>query len=188
MHDYFFKWNLFLCLAWPRMPIHRSMKSFTDSLTDNALAVINRPNKQSAQVTYSPSETDQRQQSSQGISGRFVVEYDIDRKTDAGDVLVRNSLFLPIVSAHAKVYLRARVETLIIYKLSLRRTENLVQLQKKTYFMLDMPYRLLMDTLYIFSLLPTWGKFQRTCCWYWTLVDPCTEPKWRRWSKPYWVS
>lgn len=137
------------------MPIHRSMKSFTDSLTDNALAVINRPNKQSAQVTYSPSETDQRQQSSQGISGRFVVEYDIDRKTDAGDVLVRNSLFLPIVSAHAKVYLRARVETLIIYKLSLRRTENLVQLQKKTYFMLDMPYRLLMDTLYIFSLLPT---------------------------------
>ena len=139
------------------MPIHRSMKSFTDSLTDNALAVINRPNKQSAQVTYSPSETDQRQQSSQGISGRFVVEYDIDRKTDAGDVLVRNSLLLPIVSAHAKAYLRARVETLtcIIYKLSLRRTENLVQLQKKTYFMLDMPYRLLMDTLYIFSLLPT---------------------------------
>nr|XP_022300432.1 inter-alpha-trypsin inhibitor heavy chain H3-like isoform X2 [Crassostrea virginica] len=65
-----------------------------DSLTDNALAVINRPNKQSAQVTYSPSETDQRQQSSQGISGRFVVEYDIDRKTDAGDVLVVDGYFV----------------------------------------------------------------------------------------------
>lgn len=60
----------------------------------NALAVIERPTKRSAMVAYNPSEEDQRLQSNQGISGLFVVEYDIDRKSDAGDVLVNNLSFL----------------------------------------------------------------------------------------------
>lgn len=54
----------------------------------NALAVIERPTKRSAHISYNPTEADQRQKSSQGINGLFLVEYDIDRKSDAGDVLV----------------------------------------------------------------------------------------------------
>lgn len=50
--------------------------------------MIERPTKRSARISFSPSEADQRLSSSQGISGLFVVEYDIDRKSDAGDVLV----------------------------------------------------------------------------------------------------
>lgn len=39
-------------------------------------------------ISYSPSEADQRQDSERGISGLFIVEYDIDRETNAGDVMV----------------------------------------------------------------------------------------------------
>lgn len=54
----------------------------------NTLAVVSRPTSKSARISYSPSEADQRQNSERGISGLFIVEYDIDRKTNAGDVMV----------------------------------------------------------------------------------------------------
>lgn len=60
-------------------------KSFTG---DNTLAVVSRPTTKSARISYSPSEADQRQDSERGISGLFIVEYDIDRETNAGDVMV----------------------------------------------------------------------------------------------------
>lgn len=46
------------------------------------------PTTKSARILYSPSEADQRHNSEQGISGLFIVEYDIDRETSAGDVMV----------------------------------------------------------------------------------------------------
>lgn len=54
----------------------------------NTLAVVSRPTSKSARISYSPSEANQRQNSERGISGLFIVEYDIDRKTNAGDVMV----------------------------------------------------------------------------------------------------
>ena len=55
---------------------------------DNTLAVVSRPTTKSATIAYSPSAADQRQDSERWISGLFIVEYDIDRGTNAGDVMV----------------------------------------------------------------------------------------------------
>lgn len=60
----------------------------------NALAVIDRPTTKSATIHYAPTVTDQKQQSDQGISGLFVVEYDVERKFDAGEVMVTSSFFI----------------------------------------------------------------------------------------------
>ena len=52
---------------------------------ENYLAVITRPTKRSAYIEYSSSKTEQ---GSEGLSGQFIVQYDIDRSLDGGDVLV----------------------------------------------------------------------------------------------------
>lgn len=75
-------------------PLRNDIEQTGNATGQNSLAVIERPTKQSARIMYSPTEADQRQKSNQGISGLFVVEYDIDRKSDAGDVLVVNGYFV----------------------------------------------------------------------------------------------
>lgn len=75
-------------------PLRNDLEQVVNKTVQNSLAVIGRPTKRSARISFSPSEADQRQSSSQGISGLFVVEYDIDRKSDAGDVLVVDGYFV----------------------------------------------------------------------------------------------
>uniref|UniRef100_K1PXQ1 Inter-alpha-trypsin inhibitor heavy chain H3 n=1 Tax=Magallana gigas TaxID=29159 RepID=K1PXQ1_MAGGI len=75
-------------------PLRNDLEQAVNQTGQNSLAVIERPTKRSARVSFSPSEADQRLSSSQGISGLFVVEYDIDRKSDAGDVLVVDGYFV----------------------------------------------------------------------------------------------
>ncbi len=53
------------------------------------MAVIDRPTSKSATIHYAPTADDQKQMSDQGISGLFVVEYDVQRKFDAGEVMVK---------------------------------------------------------------------------------------------------
>ncbi|XP_063438871.1 inter-alpha-trypsin inhibitor heavy chain H3-like [Mytilus trossulus] len=60
----------------------------------NALAVIDRPTSKSATIQYAPTTDDQKQMSDQGISGLFVVEYDVQRKFDAGEVMVVDGYFV----------------------------------------------------------------------------------------------
>ncbi|CAC5406707.1 unnamed protein product [Mytilus coruscus] len=60
----------------------------------NAIAVIERPTRKSATVHYAPTAHDQKQMSDQGISGLFVVEYDVQRKFDAGEVMVVDGYFV----------------------------------------------------------------------------------------------
>jgi hypothetical protein len=52
---------------------------------ENALAVITRPTSRSAYIQYSPTLDDQ---GTNGVSGQFIVQYDIDRSLDGGDILV----------------------------------------------------------------------------------------------------
>ena len=54
----------------------------------NKLAVIHRPGPKEAEITYKPTMEQQRKLSTNGIKGQFVVMYDVDRKKDAGDLLV----------------------------------------------------------------------------------------------------
>ncbi|XP_052059437.1 inter-alpha-trypsin inhibitor heavy chain H3-like [Mytilus californianus] len=60
----------------------------------NALVTINRPTTKSAMIHYAPTTDDQKQQSDQGISGLFVIEYDVERKFDGGEVLVVDGYFV----------------------------------------------------------------------------------------------
>ncbi|CAG2189690.1 unnamed protein product [Mytilus edulis] len=60
----------------------------------NTLAVIDRPTSKSATIHYAPTADDQKQMSDQGISGLFVVEYDVQRKFDAGEVMISDGYFM----------------------------------------------------------------------------------------------
>lgn len=43
----------------------------------------------SAYIRYNPSPEDQKRASLQGMSGLFIVEYDVERTTNVGEVMVR---------------------------------------------------------------------------------------------------
>ncbi|VDI01986.1 Hypothetical predicted protein [Mytilus galloprovincialis] len=60
----------------------------------NTLAVIDRPTSKSATIHFAPTADDQKQMSDQGISGLFVVEYDVQRKFDAGEVMISDGYFM----------------------------------------------------------------------------------------------
>ncbi|XP_052059440.1 inter-alpha-trypsin inhibitor heavy chain H3-like [Mytilus californianus] len=60
---------------------------------ENALAVIDRPTPKSATIQYAPTANDQKQVSDQGISGLFVVDYDVQRKFDAGEFMISDGYF-----------------------------------------------------------------------------------------------
>ena len=54
----------------------------------NDIAVVSQPTATSAFISYFPDVIQQLEESPDGIVGQFVVEYDIARDLDAGDVLV----------------------------------------------------------------------------------------------------
>ncbi|XP_060080552.1 inter-alpha-trypsin inhibitor heavy chain H3-like [Ylistrum balloti] len=60
----------------------------------NELVSIDRPTRETARVHYYPTVLDQQRASDKGLSGLFIVEYDIERNFDAGDVLVVNGFFV----------------------------------------------------------------------------------------------
>jgi hypothetical protein len=73
----------------------------------NSLAKIEQPNSTEAQIWFSPSVEEQRELAKKfavkkeqaGISGQFVVQYDVDRDPQAGEVLVSSvTKELPIFS------------------------------------------------------------------------------------------
>ena len=55
--------------------------------------IIQQPAANKAYVKYFPSIEEQMETSINGISGQFVVKYDVDREMDAGDLMV-SSLFI----------------------------------------------------------------------------------------------
>lgn len=55
---------------------------------DNPDAVIVRPAENKASIRWKPSQQDQNQLAEQGITGKFVVQYEIERELSAGEVLV----------------------------------------------------------------------------------------------------
>ena len=59
---------------------------------DNPLAVVERPSPNVAHISYQPSLEEQRENSQQGVAGQFLVQYDVDRDSGAGDVQVRKHL------------------------------------------------------------------------------------------------
>ena len=58
------------------------MCSVLDSLT-----VIEQATPKSAFIKFFPSPEQQKAQSESGLAGQFVVQYDVERGMDAGDIL-----------------------------------------------------------------------------------------------------
>ncbi|XP_062574336.1 inter-alpha-trypsin inhibitor heavy chain H3-like [Saccostrea cucullata] len=56
----------------------------------NQLAVVNRISPTKAFISYEPSRAEQES----GISGQFIVQYDVDRSDNAGDILVMDGYFV----------------------------------------------------------------------------------------------
>ena len=57
---------------------------------ENELAVVHRAFPNRATVTYGPSEVQQRNASDQGVAGQFIVQYDVARARDGGEIQVKS--------------------------------------------------------------------------------------------------
>ncbi|KAJ8301349.1 hypothetical protein KUTeg_020336, partial [Tegillarca granosa] len=69
-------------------PLTSSVLQQSDSTAGNSEATIVKPTPNTAEIDFRSSVEDQKRRSSQGISGQFAVEYDIEREHDVGDMLV----------------------------------------------------------------------------------------------------
>jgi hypothetical protein len=59
---------------------------------ENPNAIIRKISPTSAHISYYPSAALQKEMSAKGISGQFVVQYDVQRGYDAGDIQVNYHL------------------------------------------------------------------------------------------------
>ncbi|KAJ9587865.1 hypothetical protein L9F63_018699 [Diploptera punctata] len=66
--------------------------------TTNALASIEMTSPTTAVVKFTPTPTEQQNVSADGIIGQFIVEYDVDRTSDGGEVLVNDGYFVHFFS------------------------------------------------------------------------------------------
>ena len=60
----------------------------------NPLATVERTSER-AVISFTPTPDQQRELASDGIKGQFIVEYDVDRTSHTGEVLVS---FLPVTN------------------------------------------------------------------------------------------
>lgn len=75
-------------------PLRNDILSTYNTAVRNRYAEVQRTSLTSAFVRYNPSREDQLRASMHGLSGLFIVEYDVDRSMDAGDVLIVDGFFV----------------------------------------------------------------------------------------------
>jgi hypothetical protein len=66
-------------------------QKFCSTEASNPLVAIERPSPESAVVKFWPTEEQQRELAAEGLQGQLVVEYEVDRTSRAGEILVRIS-------------------------------------------------------------------------------------------------
>ena len=64
----------------------------------NSEVIISRPRNNSAIIVYNPNDDKQKQAGNKGILGQFVVQYDVQRALDGGEVQVVNGYFVHAVA------------------------------------------------------------------------------------------
>lgn len=64
----------------------------------NPSAVVTQTSPTSARITYSPSETEQRQHGNAGVDGDFIIRYNVHHKNNAGVIQVFDSFFVQYFS------------------------------------------------------------------------------------------
>lgn len=100
---------------------------------ENGLAVIDRPSSRTAFIRYSPGPSEQ---GDKGVSGQFIVRYDIDRSLDGGDVLVVNGYFVHFLAPDIQTAIGRDVMFVLDVSGSMDGTK-LVQLKESMYSILD---------------------------------------------------
>ncbi|XP_061166903.1 inter-alpha-trypsin inhibitor heavy chain H4-like [Saccostrea echinata] len=73
-----------------KIPPIRSDLLTEDPEGTNELAVVDRINSTKVFISYQPSRAEQES----GVSGQFIVQYDVDRSDNAGDILVMDGYFV----------------------------------------------------------------------------------------------
>ena len=64
----------------------------------NSEVTISRPSDNSAIIVYNPNDQKQKEAGNKGILGQFVVQYDVHRALDGGEVQVVNGYFVHAVA------------------------------------------------------------------------------------------
>jgi len=64
------------------------------SETTNPLATIERPSAESAVIKFWPTQQQQQELAGEGIQGQLVIEYDVDRTSRPGEILVSDGYFV----------------------------------------------------------------------------------------------
>ncbi|XP_023709353.1 inter-alpha-trypsin inhibitor heavy chain H4 isoform X1 [Cryptotermes secundus] len=79
-----------------RVPALRTSNEILDdpSEASNPLVIIERPSPESAVVKFWPTEQQQRDLAAEGLQGQLVVEYEVDRTSRPGEVLVSDGYFV----------------------------------------------------------------------------------------------
>ena len=57
-------------------------------IPEHSLARINKLSPTSARISYRPTATQQREGGADGIAGKFIVQYDVERALDGGEIYV----------------------------------------------------------------------------------------------------
>lgn len=78
---FFFFWSQ----TWKRIMLI-SWKIF--NISENIDAKIHRPAGESAKISWSPNSQEQQELSADGVSGQFIVRYDVDHSSHPNQILV----------------------------------------------------------------------------------------------------
>ncbi|KAL3853549.1 hypothetical protein ACJMK2_017084 [Sinanodonta woodiana] len=90
-------------------PLRNDILNEIDASARNEYASIKRPSPRTAIIRYSPSPEQQMRASEEGVNGLFVVEYDVTRSLDAGDVYLVNGYFVHFFAPTGIDPLRKRI-------------------------------------------------------------------------------
>jgi len=101
--------------------------------SDNPDAVIERPAANKAKISWRPNTSDQKKLVKEGISGKFLVQYDVNRESDAGQILVMQGYFVHFFAPENLPPLRKHVVFILDISGSMwgRKMEQLKESQTK---------------------------------------------------------
>ncbi|XP_064625636.1 inter-alpha-trypsin inhibitor heavy chain H3-like isoform X2 [Lineus longissimus] len=82
-----------------RVPaLQKNVQDTMNTFQANQHATVTKISQTSAHVSFSPSEALQKEMSAKGISSQFVVQYDVQRGYDAGDLQVVDGYFVHFIA------------------------------------------------------------------------------------------
>ncbi|KAJ9587862.1 hypothetical protein L9F63_018696, partial [Diploptera punctata] len=101
--------NNITSLKVPALKVTNEIDTNTQTNSANPLASIERPTTTTAVVKFNPTPEQQKELAKDGLKGQFIVEYDVDRTSNPGEVLVNDGYFVHFFSPADLPSLRKQV-------------------------------------------------------------------------------